>query len=67
LKAEDIVMTGTCVLSVLIAAGQHFVADFGTLGKFHALLTDEGKAPERIRYRCAAKIKKSLPEGARAL
>jgi 2-keto-4-pentenoate hydratase len=40
LKAEDIVITGTCVAPVSISAGQHFVADFGTLGKVSARLTD---------------------------
>jgi 2-keto-4-pentenoate hydratase len=40
LKADDIVITGTCVVPVPISAGQHFVADFGTLGKVSARLTD---------------------------
>jgi 2-keto-4-pentenoate hydratase len=40
LKADDIVLTGTCVVPVPISAGQHFVADFGTLGKVNARLTD---------------------------
>jgi 2-keto-4-pentenoate hydratase len=41
LKADDIVMTGTCVVPVPISAGQHFVADFGTLGKVSARLTGD--------------------------
>ena len=40
LKADDIVITGTCVVPVPISAGQHFVADFGTLGQVSAHLTD---------------------------
>jgi len=40
LKAGDIVITGTCVVPVPIAVGQYFVADFGTLGKVSARLTD---------------------------
>jgi 2-keto-4-pentenoate hydratase len=40
LKADDIVITGTCVVPVPISAGQHFVADFGTLGKVGACLAD---------------------------
>ena len=40
LKADEIVITGTCVVPVPISAGQHFVADFGTLGKVSARLTD---------------------------
>ena len=40
LKADDIVSTGTCVVPVLISAGQHFDADFGTLGKVSAQLID---------------------------
>jgi 2-keto-4-pentenoate hydratase len=40
LKADEIVITGTCVGPVSISAGQHFVADFGTLGKVRARLTD---------------------------
>jgi 2-keto-4-pentenoate hydratase len=49
LKSEDLVITGTCVAPVSISAGQHFVADFGTLGKVSARLTDGGNAAERIR------------------
>jgi 2-keto-4-pentenoate hydratase len=40
LKADEIVITGTCVVPVLISAGQHLVADFGTVGKVTARLTD---------------------------
>ena len=40
LKADDIVITGTCVVPVPISAGQDFVADFGTLGKVRTRLTD---------------------------
>jgi 2-keto-4-pentenoate hydratase len=40
LKGDDIVMTGTCVVPVPICADQHFVADFGTLGRVSARLTD---------------------------
>jgi 2-keto-4-pentenoate hydratase len=40
LKAGDIVITGTCVEPVLISAGQHFVADFGLLGRVSACTTD---------------------------
>jgi len=40
LKANDIVITGTCVAPVPISPGQHFTADLGTLGKVSARLTD---------------------------
>jgi 2-keto-4-pentenoate hydratase len=40
LKADDIVITGTCAEPALISAGQRFVADFGTLGRVSARVTD---------------------------
>jgi 2-keto-4-pentenoate hydratase len=40
LKADDIVITGTCVAPVPVSAGQRFLADFGTLGRVSAVLTD---------------------------
>ena len=39
LQADDIVITGTCLAPVPISAGQHFVADFGTLSKVSVHLT----------------------------
>ena len=40
LRADEIVITGTCVGPVPVSPGQHFTADLGTLGKASARLTD---------------------------
>ena len=51
LKVDNVVITGTYVAPVAISGGQHFIADFGTLGEVSARLTGAELKTKGIKSR----------------